>query len=58
MSATHDDEQSLKISKAIGRRCRPYTDRDIARATRGHSSIGEKLHVKGERRGMAKNPLL
>ena len=25
---------------------------------RGHSSIGEKLHVKGGRRGMAKNPLL
>jgi len=34
MSATPDDEQSLEILKAIGRRCRPYTDRDIARATR------------------------
>ncbi|MBV8233195.1 MAG: winged helix-turn-helix transcriptional regulator [Planctomycetaceae bacterium] len=34
MSATPNDEQSLRILEAIGRRCRPYTDRDIARATR------------------------
>jgi len=48
MSATHDDEQSLKISKAIGRRCRPYTDRDIARATRGHRRLARKpRHFSG-----------
>ena len=31
---------------------------NVCVAIRGHSSIGEKLHVKGGGRGMAKKPLL
>jgi DNA-binding transcriptional ArsR family regulator len=34
MLATHDDEKSKRVLKALGRRVRPYRDRDVAVASK------------------------